>query len=100
MNPNYGKAYKNRGVVYTETGESKKRSMTFSKAIFLNTDLAETYKLQRQAYIRRRGDEERARLDFERPKRSNRSGPEPELIPGAVEGNRGNSGSKLPVVSV
>ena len=67
LNPNYGKAYKNRGIVYTETGEAEKALNDFSKVIFLNTDLAETYELRGKLY-KKRGDEERARLDFEKAK--------------------------------
>jgi len=74
LNPNYGKAYKNRGKVYTETGESEKALNDFTKVIFLNTDLAEAYELRGKLY-KKRGDEERARYDLIRPNLSNRAGP-------------------------
>ena len=67
LNPNYGKAYKNRGMVYTETGQPEKALNDFSKAIFLNTDLAEIYELRGKLY-KKRGDEERARQDFDKAK--------------------------------
>ena len=50
-----------------ETGEYEKALNDFSKAIFLNTDLAETYELRGKLY-KKRGDEERARLDFDKAK--------------------------------
>jgi Flp pilus assembly protein TadD len=39
----------------------------FSKVIFLNTDLAEAYTLRGNLY-KKRGDEERARYDFDKAK--------------------------------
>ena len=53
--------------VYWETGEDEKALNDFTKAIFLNTDLAETYELRGKLY-KKRGDEERARQDFDKAK--------------------------------
>ncbi len=67
MNPDYGKAYKNRGIAYMEKRKFEEGLDDFAKAISLNTDLAETYELRGKCY-QKRGDDERARLDFDKAK--------------------------------
>jgi len=48
LNPNYGKAYKNRGLVYTETGEPEKGLNDFSKAIFFKYGSCRNLRTARQ----------------------------------------------------
>ncbi|HEV3416242.1 MAG TPA: tetratricopeptide repeat protein, partial [Pirellulales bacterium] len=67
LNPNFAKAYGNRGVAYSKKGDSDKAIADDTEAIRLKPDDAAAYHNRGIAY-QKKGDAAKAESDFERAK--------------------------------
>ena len=63
LNPDYGKAYNNRGIAYRKKGETDAAIKDYTEASRLQPDDADAYRNRGAAY-RMKGDKAKANADF------------------------------------